>query len=264
MSLIGNLFCSTVGRKFLMAVTGIILVGFVIGHLVGNLQIFSHPDKINGYAQFLHSLGPLLWITRIGLLIAAVIHVWAAIVLTRTNAQARGTQHYGVNRWIRAPLASRYMRLTGFVVLAFIAYHLAQFTFGYASSATFKGHLPEYTMGSDFHMMGFTAVEKGRAVDDVYSMVFYGFQNPVISLFYIIAVALLTMHLLHGFQSVFHSFGWYSASWAPALRAVTVIFCLGFFLGNVSMPAAILSGWLKPAQGTSVAAHPQTARTQVP
>ncbi|MBX7123692.1 MAG: succinate dehydrogenase cytochrome b subunit [Opitutaceae bacterium] len=264
MSLIGNLFCSTVGRKFLMAVSGLILVGFVIGHLVGNLQIFGHPDSINGYAQFLHSLGPLLWVTRIGLLIAAVIHIWAAIALTRTNAQARGAQHYGVNRWIRAPFASRYMRLTGFVVLAFLAYHLAQFTLGYASSSTFKGHLPEYTMASDFHIFGFPAVEKGHAVDDVYSMVFYGFQNPVISFFYILAVGLLTIHLLHGFQSVFHSFGWYSASWAPALRAVTIIFCIGFFFGNASMPAAILSGWLKPAQGTNVAAQPRTALNQAP
>ncbi|MBE7540224.1 MAG: succinate dehydrogenase cytochrome b subunit [Opitutaceae bacterium] len=259
MSLIGNLFSSTVGRKFLMAVTGIILVGFVIGHLVGNLQVFGHPDKINGYAQFLHSLGPTLWAVRIGLLLAAVIHIWAAIALTRTNAQARGAQHYGVNKWIRAPFASRYMRLTGLVVLAFIVYHLAQFTFGFASSASFKGHLPEYTMTSTFHVLGFPAVEKGSSVNDVYSMVFYGFQSPVISLFYILAVGFLTLHLLHGFQSVFHSFGWHNASWAPALRAVTIILCVGFFLGNASMPAAILSGWLKPSPGTQVAAHPRVA-----
>lgn len=264
MSLIGNLFRSSIGRKFLMAVTGIILVGFVIGHLVGNLQIFSHPDKINGYADFLQSLGPLLWVARIVLLVAVGIHIWAAVVLTLENAQARGSQRYGVKKWIRASLSSRYMRLTGFVVLAFLLYHLAHFTLGYASAENFKGHLPEYTMTSDYHMLGFPAVEKGREVHDVYSMVFHGFQNPVISLFYIVAIGLLTVHLLHGFQSMFQTLGWRNASWGSALRAIAVIFCIGYFVGNVSMPAAILAGWLKPAPGTHAAAHPRVSSLTAP
>ncbi|HYP16489.1 MAG TPA: succinate dehydrogenase, partial [Opitutus sp.] len=84
-----NLFRSTIGRKINMAITGVILIGFVIGHLVGNLQVFSAPDKLNGYAHFLQSLGPLLWVARIGLLVAVGLHVWAATVLTLENHAAR-------------------------------------------------------------------------------------------------------------------------------------------------------------------------------
>jgi len=255
MSLIGNLFSSSIGRKFLMAVTGLLLVGFVIGHLIGNLQIFSHPDKINGYADFLQSLGPLLWIARIGLLVAVAIHIWAAVVLTVENQKARGVQRYGVKKWIRASVASRYMRLTGFVVLGFILYHLAHFTFGFTSKADFKANLPEYTMTENFHVLGFPAVEKGSHVHDVYSMVFLGFRQPVVALFYILAIGLLTVHLLHGFQSAFQTFGWRNASWASVLRAVAVLFCIAYFLGNIAMPGAILTGILKPAAGTYAAQH---------
>lgn len=264
MSLIGNLFRSTIGRKFLMAVTGVILIGFVAGHLVGNLQIFSHPDKINGYADFLQSLGPLLWITRLVLFIAIGIHIWAAVTLTLENKRACGPQSYGMKKWLRAPFSSRYMRLTGLVVLAFLLYHLAQFTFGYASAESFKGRLPEYTMTSDYHMLGFPAVEKGRQVHDVYSMVFLGFGSPVVSLFYIVAIGMLTLHLLHGIQSMFQTFGWHNASWGSVLRAIVVIFCIGYFVGNLSMPAAILSGWLKPAPGTGAATHLRVSSIPAP
>ena len=122
MNFVGSLFRSSIGRKILMAVTGLILIGFVIGHLVGNLQVFQAPDHINGYGQFLHSLGPLLWVARIVLLVSVVIHIWAATVLTLENKRARGAEPYGVNYTIRATLASRTMRLTGYVVLAFVIY----------------------------------------------------------------------------------------------------------------------------------------------
>ena len=89
MNLVGSFFGSSIGRKILMAVTGVILIGFVVGHLVGNLQVFQDPDHLNGYAQFLHQLGPLLWVARIGLIMAVVIHIWAATVLTLENKKAR-------------------------------------------------------------------------------------------------------------------------------------------------------------------------------
>src|SRR5215216_4663524 len=151
MNLVGSLFRSSIGRKILMAVTGLILIGFVIGHLVGNLQVFQHPDHINGYAHFLRELGPLLWIARIGLLIAVVIHIWAATVLTLENNKARGGA-YGVKHTIRATLASRTMRLTGYVVLAFIIYHLAHFTWGAAQADTFKENLKPYTMQHEYRV----------------------------------------------------------------------------------------------------------------
>ncbi|HNC22877.1 MAG TPA: succinate dehydrogenase cytochrome b subunit [Opitutaceae bacterium] len=241
MNLVGRLFSSSVGRKFLMAVTGVILIGFVIGHLVGNLQIFQHPDHINGYGAFLHGLGPLLWGARLFLLATAAVHIWAATVLTLENRAARGTA-YGVAHTIRATLSSRFMRWTGVVVLAFLLYHLAHFTIGSAQSATFKENLPHYTMTEDYKVAGFPVVHAGAEVLDVYSMVVRGFQHPLVSLFYLVAVGLLSIHLLHGFDSMFQSLGWRSEKWANGLRRVAIAFCIVYFLANAAIPGAILLG----------------------
>lgn len=254
MNLVGFFFRSSIGRKILMAVTGVILIGFVIGHLVGNLQVFSSPDKINGYAQFLHQLGPLLWVARIGLLVAVVIHIWAATVLTLENKRARGPEPYGFKHTIRATLASRTMRLTGYVVLAFIIYHLAHFTWGAAQGATFKEALPPYTMQHEYLVAGFPVVSAGAQVLDVHSMVILGFQNPLVSLFYIIAVGLLSMHLLHGFDSLFQTLGLRSSRWSSGLRKVAVVFCVAYFLGNLAIPSAVLAGQLTPASTPRAAA----------
>ena len=240
-----NLFRSSIGRKFLMAVTGLVLIGFVIGHLVGNLQVFSAPDKINGYAHFLQSLGPLLWAARIILLVAVGIHIWAATVLTLENHAARDVA-YEVKHTIRATLASRTMRWTGYVVLAFIVYHIAHFTLGVAQSATFKGNLPEYTMQGEYHIAGFPVVAAGTAVKDVHSMVILGFQNPLVALFYMIAVGLLSYHLLHGTDSMFQTFGWRNGRWSGVLRKVCVLFAALYFLGNLAIPGAVLLGKLQP------------------
>lgn len=254
MNLLGALFSSSVGRKFLMAVTGLILVGFVAGHLVGNLQIFSAPDRINGYAHFLQSLGPALWAVRLFLLACVGIHVWAAVVLSLENKQARGPEGYGVSKWLQAVFASRYMKHTGLVILAFLVYHLAHFTVGAAQAGTFKTALPEYTMVGEYHILGFPVVAAGQSVHDVYSMVFLGFAHPVVSLFYIIAVGLLSLHLLHGVESMFQTFGLRNHRWGLCLRRVALIFSLVYFLGNLAIPGAILTGLAKPAAGTTAAA----------
>lgn len=245
MNLVGNLFRSSIGRKILMAVTGLILIGFVVGHLVGNLQVFQDPDHINGYAEFLHRLGPLLWLARLGLIAAVVIHIWAATVLTLENNRARGGVAYGVKHTIRATLASRTMRLTGYVVLAFIVYHLAHFTFGGAQTASFKDNLPAYTMQHDYRIAGFPVIDGGTKVADVHSMVIKGFQAPLVSVFYIIAVGLLSFHLLHGFDSLFQTLGLRSTKWAAGLRTITVLFCVAYFLGNLAIPGAVLAGKLQ-------------------
>lgn len=249
-----NFFRSTIGRKIIMAVTGLILVGFVVGHLVGNLQVFSEPDKLNGYAHFLQSLGPLLWTARIGLLVAVGLHVWAATVLTLENHAARDVK-YSVKHTIRATLASRTMRWTGYIVFAFIAYHLAHFTIGAAGAETFKTALPEYTMQNEYHIAGFPVVAAGTQVHDVRSMVILGFQSPVVSLFYIIAVGLLSFHLLHGVDSMFQTFGLRSSRWSRTLRKVCVIFALLYFLGNLAIPGAVLAGKLQPHTGAIVTAQ---------
>jgi succinate dehydrogenase / fumarate reductase cytochrome b subunit len=254
MSLIGNLFTSSIGRKFLMAVTGVILIGFVIGHLVGNLQIFSHPDKINGYAEFLHGLGPMLWLARIGLLVAVVIHIWAAVVLTLENRRARGLSRYGVKNTIRATLASRTMRLTGLVVLAFLVYHLLHFTLGGVQKEAFKANLSPYVLNTDYHVAGVSVVPAGKAVADVHSMMVYGFQNVAVSVFYILAVGLLSFHLLHGVDSMFQTFGWRNHRWSGGLRKIAVVFALGYFLANAAIPLAILTGKVQLHEGAKSAA----------
>jgi succinate dehydrogenase / fumarate reductase cytochrome b subunit len=245
MHLFGLFFRSSIGRKILMAVTGLILIGFVIGHLVGNLQVFQDPDQLNGYAQFLRQLGPWLWGARLVLLVSVVIHIWAATALTLENNRAR-PEPYGVKHTIRATLASRTMRLTGYVVLAFVLYHLAHFTWGAVSSKSYKDNLELYTMQSDYRFAGLPVVKAGAEVHDVYEMVILGFQNPVVSLFYIVAVGLLSFHLLHGFDSLFQTLGLRSSRWSACLRKVTVLFCFAYFLGNLAIPGAVLVGSLRP------------------
>jgi succinate dehydrogenase / fumarate reductase cytochrome b subunit len=146
------------------------------------------------------------------------------------------------------------------VLLAFVIYHLAHFTWGWVQGDTFKEHLARqngpYVMQSDYHVMGFVAVAKGAPVEDVHSMVVLGFQNTLVSIFYIIAVGLLSFHLLHGFDSMFQTLGLRSSRWSGALRKVTVVFCLLYFVGNLFIPGAVLAGRLQP-RNAAVAQAPR-------
>ncbi len=228
-----------------MAVTGLFLILFVAGHLVGNLQVFEDPDRINGYAHFLQSLGPALWAVRIFLLACVGLHIWAATTLALEDRAARGDEPYVVRKWIRATLASRYMRWTGYVVLAFILYHLAQFTVGVAQPETFKTNLARYTMRGDYHVLGVTVVRAGTEVLDVRQMMIRGFASPLVSIFYIFAVGLLSLHLLHGADSLFQSLGLRSERWAPFLRGAVTLLTSAYFLGNLAIPGGVLVGILK-------------------
>jgi succinate dehydrogenase / fumarate reductase, cytochrome b subunit len=250
----GSFFCSSIGRKILMAVSGLILIGFVVGHLVGNLQVFQGPDHLNGYAVFLRQLGPTLWIARAIILTAVVVHVWAATALTLENKAARGSEAYGINHTIRATLASRTMRLTGYLVLAFVIYHLAHFTWGWAQSDTFKENLKHYLLHDDYRVLGLVAVKAGTTTEDVYNMVVLGFQQPIVSLFYIIAIGMLSFHLLHGFDSMFQTLGLRSSRWGAALRKISILFCVVYFLGNLAIPGAVLMGKLQPHEVAATAA----------
>lgn len=255
MSLLANLFQSSIGRKFLMAVSGLVLTGFAFGHLVGNFQIFAHPDKINGYAHFLHSLGPALWIVRLVLLAAVGVHIWAAVALTLESRSARGPEKYGVHKWLAATWASRTMRISGLVVGAFVVYHILHFTVGLVGTEYYKDGLPAHTMADTFALLGFPIVQAGAQVDDVYSMVFIGFGHPLVSGFYILATGLLAVHLWHGADSMFQTLGLRSDKWSCALRKVVALLALGYFLGNLAIPGAIITGVAKPAAGTPAAAH---------
>jgi len=257
MNLAKALFSTSIGRKVLMAVTGLVLIGFVTGLLIGNLHVFGPPDEINGYAHFLQGLGPALWIVRLVLLAAVVLHIWAGVVLTLENRQARPSD-YEFKNTIQATLASRAMRFTGVVVFAFILYHLAHFTIGvggsFTQAETFKAALPHYTMQHDFHLLGLLLVKAGTPVHDVYNMVVLGFQSPIVSGFYIIAVGLLTFHLWHGAESMFQTLGLKTRRWGRCLCFLTRAYCVLYFLGNLTIPASILLGIVEPHAGATAAA----------
>jgi succinate dehydrogenase / fumarate reductase cytochrome b subunit len=145
------------------------------------------------------------------------------------------------------------MKHSGLVVLAFIIYHLAHFTAGAVAGAGEFKAAASYTMSGEFRLLGFPVVAKGQAVQDVYSMVFLGFRQPAVALFYIVAVALLSLHLLHGVDAMTQTLGLRNHKWAAGLRRCVALFSLAYLLGNVAIPGAILTGMLSPAAGTVAA-----------
>lgn len=224
MNLLGSLFSSSIGRKFLMAATGLVLFGFVTGHLVGNLQIFLPPEKINHYGHLLESLGGALWGIRLFLLACLAIHIWLAIQLTLENRAARPAA-YAVEKTNRATLASRVMARTGLVVLAFIIYHLLHFTV--------RAQHPEWSEHT-------YRLADGTMVRDVYKMVVEGFSSVGVSAFYIVAVGLLSYHLVHGISSMFQSFGLKNENWTRGLDTFAQVYCWAYFLLNALIPLSVL------------------------
>jgi succinate dehydrogenase / fumarate reductase cytochrome b subunit len=218
-------FRSSLGKKLLMAVTGFIFFGFVIAHMLGNLQIFLGPEKINSYAKFLKDLGGILWVARITLLISFIIHVITSIQLTIENNIARGTS-YAYQNTIQATLSSRTMRLSALVVLSFVIYHLLHFTLGITNPDYLK---LEYNLN-------------GVIVHDVYSMVVQGFLNPIVSGSYIFAMLLLAMHLSHGISSMIQTLGIDNPKHNPMLKSLANGFAAVIFIGNSSIPLCVLTG----------------------
>jgi succinate dehydrogenase / fumarate reductase cytochrome b subunit len=219
------LFSSPIGRKWIVAITGIILILFVIGHLIGNFSIFLGPDSMNSYAHLLQNLGELLWLVRGILLACVVLHIWFTITLWRENLTAR-PQKYAVKNTLQTTIYARSMRLSGLVVLAFVLYHLAQFTW--------QSFNPEYRTWVD-----------SRGYRDVYRMVVTAFSCPLVSAFYIIAVGLLGMHLSHGIASLFQTLGITTAKMRPVFEKGGKIVAWIIFLGFASIPASVLLGFVK-------------------
>src|ERR1700731_4903540 len=192
-------FChSSVGRKMIVAVTGVILILFVIGHLLGNLQIFLGPEWINAYSQHLRDLGPLLWLIRALLLTAVVLHIYFTILLAIENRRAR-PEPYMDRQYVKASLASRHMVVSGLVVLVFTVFHLLHFT-----ARKFNPQFP---------LLKLDPLNRY----DVYSMMVYGFQNVYVSSFYIVGLFLLPVPLTHGSSSFFQSLGLNNQRLTPRL-----------------------------------------------
>lgn len=221
MKLCDRLFNSPVGAKMLMAVTGLMLTGFVLAHLSGNLLIYAGPEKFNAYAQGLQSLGALLWIARGGLLAAFLLHLFLAFKLTSENKAARPIR-YAHEATIEATWASRYMIHTGLVTLAFVIFHLAHYTFRVTDPS-------------------FASLAEG----DVYGMVVAGFSNPVVSGFYLFAMLTLALHLRHGVSSLFQSLGLYHGNLNPITEKLGPLVAAIVFIGFSSIPLAVLAGIVK-------------------
>lgn len=220
---------SSVGRKMILALTGLALLGFVIAHMLGNLQVFLGPEALNAYAANLKSLGPVLWLMRGGLIVVFVVHVGLALKLAAENRAARPERYAHPGR-VQSTPGARSMVVTGLMILLFVLYHLAQFTWGLTNPA-------------DYNVVEAIQTATGPVNrHDVYSMVVLSFQHPLISGIYIAAMACLALHLSHGVQSVFQSLGLNHPKYEPCLRKLGCGLALVIFLGNVSMPVAILAG----------------------
>lgn len=208
---------STIGKKIVMAATGVVLFGFVVGHMAGNLQLYLGPSAMNAYAVFLREIlhGAGLWIARAVLLVSVLLHVWAAAALTKLDVEARPVG-YRMLHAQQATYASRSMRWTGVLLAVFVVYHLADLTFGSANPAFVDG--------------------------DVYHNVVASFSRVAVVAFYVAAMCCLGLHLKHGTLSMLRTLGLsHPGHERMAGQALTVIVGLTI-AANVSFPLAVLFG----------------------
>ena len=231
---------STVGAKVLVGVTGTLLTGFVVFHMIGNAKVLFGRDEFNAYAHFLkHSLGPYLWMARAGLLAAFLAHVGLVVWLKTKTAAARPVQ-YQHARTAQATLASRTMLLTGLVIGAFIVFHLAHYTFGWVHEAPGPDGTPTNYLNLTQRM------PDGSERHDVYSMTIAGFRTPWISVTYLVAVAFLYAHLSHGIQSTIQTFGLKGTRMTGVWTAAGSALAAFIVLGNVAIVVAIWTGLVPP------------------
>lgn len=217
---------ASIGKKAVMAITGVVLVGYVAGHLLGNLQIYSsNPEQINKYAAFLHNPAnaAALWIVRALLMLCVILHITASVQLWLQNRAARPVAYYKKDD-VPASYAARTMIWSGPIVGAFVIFHVLHLTAGQV--------LPLRDVNGD------------ATLPDVRYNVIAGFHNPAISAFYILAMALLCLHLYHGLWSMFQSLGVSHPRYTPALKKFAAIAAWAILAGNISIPIAVMTGWL--------------------
>jgi len=227
MSWIANFYRSALGKKAVMAVTGVALFGFVLAHLAGNLKLYLGAEHMNEYARFLRVMGApalphsaLLWILRVGLLLAVILHIDAATRLTIMSRKSRPVR-YERQQYVVASYASRTMRWGGVIILLFVIYHLMHLTWG-------------------MHVSPAPFVE-----NDPYHNVVAGFQVWWVSAFYIVANLALGLHLYHGLRAMFDSLGLNHPKFNHWRRWFAIAFALVVTLGNVSFPVMVLLGVVK-------------------
>jgi succinate dehydrogenase / fumarate reductase, cytochrome b subunit len=208
-------YSTSIGKKVVMAITGLILFGFVIGHMLGNLQVFMGANQMNAYAAMLKANATLLWGVRIVLLVAVILHIVAAVQLTRMSQRSR-PEGYHYKDVIQADYAARTMRWSGPIIAVFVIYHLLHFTTG--------------------------SVHPRFDVHDVYRNVISGFRVWPVSLFYIIAMVALAFHLWHGVWSMFQTLGLINPKSDKIIHRLAAIGTLALVIGFISIPMAVLAG----------------------
>ena len=214
----GGFFSSTLGKKWLMAVTGIILFGFVVGHMLGNLQIYLGQEQLDHYAELLQANKPFLWAFRSVLLFCVSVHIWAAVVIWLRNRSARPVKY----KMFQPPgldYAARTMVWSGPIIALFIVFHILDFTVGTTNPDFIKG--------------------------EVYHNVIASFSNPAIALVYMAANLLLAFHLYHGLWSLFQTFGWDHPRFGWIRRALAIFFSALIGAANISIPLAVLTGFVR-------------------
>lgn len=217
---------SSIGKKAIMAVTGVIWIGYLALHMWGNLHIFQGPEAFNHYAEFLRTVGEpvfsyaqVLWIIRVVIVVAIAAHMWSAWVLYRQAQRAHGSS-YAVKRVVAANYATRFMRIGGVVIILFVLFHLAQFTWV---------ALPETILTP---RMG------------PYANVVTAFSMPLIDLIYFVALAALGLHLFHGVWSMFQTLGLNNRDWDGFFRGLAVFVAIVIPVGFATVPLAVLFGFL--------------------
>jgi succinate dehydrogenase / fumarate reductase cytochrome b subunit len=222
------LWNSVIGKKVVMAVTGAVLILFVIMHMVGNLKIFSGAEEINAYSRFLREVGwpelgygQLLWLVRSVLFVCVILHITAAIQLTLMNREARPVG-YESRKNVETSWGALTMRWGGVLLAIFIVFHLFHFT----------GGMVGFQPGQFEHLM-------------VYQNVVAGFSNVLIALFYIVAMVALCFHLDHGIWSMLQTMGWVNLDNTKSLRIISRLIAIVIFVGFVSVPISVLAGWLR-------------------
>jgi succinate dehydrogenase / fumarate reductase cytochrome b subunit len=208
---------SSIGKKALMALTGIILSAYILAHLLGNMQIYMGAEVIDRYAHFLHSNAGLLWSARVVLLAAFVTHAIAGIQLYMRKATARPVD-YHTKANLQGSTASRTMLVSGVTILAFVVYHVLDLTTGTLHTGTYEEVKPSVNVVS-------------------------GFSNPLPAGLYVIAMIAVGFHLWHGLYSMFGSLGFSHPRYTPGLRKVAATLATVIALANISVPLAILTGF---------------------
>jgi succinate dehydrogenase / fumarate reductase, cytochrome b subunit len=219
-----SFYQSSIGKKIVVGVTGLIWVAYVLGHLIGNLQIFLGQDRINAYSQFLHGLGPVLWAVRIVLVVALVTHVVATLQLAQQNRVAKSAK-YAVAGYQRSTLASRTMVVTGLFVLCFIVYHVLHLTLE-VTHPQLRG------------------LRDSIGRHDVYRMLILSFREPLLSLFYVLGAFFLGGHLSHGIASVTQTLGLNNRKISESISKAGVTLGWLVFAGFAVIPIVILLGFI--------------------